>query len=288
MAKRTGYWKLFTIWGIPTFVHWSFPAGGLLFSIFGYVDPHQWIYYCFAFSLLILLHECGHLLAARFFGLRVFAIDVTGVGGLCRFERPRQVRHSVLVYSAGLLAQVVAFVVALSYWHTFEAPEGGFGRAILITFTLVNAILIVINLIPHRSLRGIDSDGYVLLRLYLHVFKGHRHPHPALVVTPPEAAPVFSSDTRVLEKPGFRPAGFIQGIEILNDRTTPMEFVVTALTDHLDISREEAIVKMLDIHNTGGILIALPTKKRAQDVASAINSAAAQAGHAFICRYVSA
>lgn len=89
MTKRTGYFKLATVRGIVLNVHWSFPTGGLLVSILGRSDPSAWIYYCLAYSVLVLIHEVGHVVAARMFGLKVFAVDITAMGGICRFERPR-------------------------------------------------------------------------------------------------------------------------------------------------------------------------------------------------------
>jgi ATP-dependent Clp protease adapter protein ClpS len=286
MTKHSGYFKLASFRGIALNVHWSFPGGGLLISIFGRSDPHVWVYYCLAYSILVLIHECGHVAAARLFGLKVFTVDITGMGGLCRFERPYQIKHSALIYSAGLLAQILAFVLTAIYLSIFRTPKGPAENAFIVTFTFVNFILFVINLIPQRGVRTIGTDGYLLWRLFLHVYKGHPHPHPPLVVTPPDRAPVFLPETRLVSKPEFFPHGFIYGIEILNDKTTPMEFVVDVLMRHLEINREEAVVKMLDIHNTGGMLIGFATAWRAHEVADAITSEAKAAGHPFVCRYV--
>jgi hypothetical protein len=46
----------------------------------------------------------------------------------------------------------------------------------------------------------------------------------------PEHRPpvVFSADTSLITIPRFVPAGFVHGIEILNDNSTPMEFVAVA------------------------------------------------------------
>jgi ATP-dependent Clp protease adapter protein ClpS len=99
---------------------------------------------------------------------------------------------------------------------------------------------------------------------------------------------VFSPETLLLEKPGFRPPDFVHGIEMSNDRTTPMEFVVSVLTKHLGVSRDEAIVKMVEIHNTGGMLIALPSEQRAKAVADAVSQESRSSGHSFVCRHAGA
>ena len=91
MGERRGYFKLMAIRGVSVLVHWSLPAGGVLVASFGRVDPKQWVYYCIAYTLLIAIHEFGHLLAAAGLRLKVFSLEITGVGGLCRLERPRSV-----------------------------------------------------------------------------------------------------------------------------------------------------------------------------------------------------
>lgn len=287
MNKKKGYFRITTIGGSPIFVHWSFPAGGILISVYGHLDPRQWVYYCIAYTLLILIHEGGHFVAARLFRLKVFALEITGLGGRCRIERPRNIRQGALFFSAGLITQFVTFLLVLSYVQLFGTPKGAFAGAIVITFTLVNLIIFVINLIPATGRGGRYSDGKMLWRLLLHVWKGQPHPLPPLVITPIDQTPVFPPDTRLITRPGFRPPGFIQGIEMLNDKSTPMEFVVDLLMRHLALSQAEAAVKTLDMHNTGGMLIPLPTAETAHRIADAIAAEAQAAGHSFVCRYAS-
>lgn len=287
MDRRPGYFKLAQVSGTELLVHWSLPVGGAIVAASVHADPGQWGgYFCLAYFLLVVIHEAGHLLTALTLRLKVFTVEISGAGGLCRFERPHRVLHSVLVYIAGLLAQAVVFLVTLAYVNVFGSPATPFGGAVVFTFTVVNVFLFAINLIPHRSARsGLATDGAVLWRLFLHVFRGHPHPQPPLVAMSADQSPIFPPETSLLNQPGFRPPGFVHGIEILNDRTTPMEFVVTTLMTHLGLTQQQAIVKMLDIHNTGGMLIALPSAQEAQRTAAAISAQAHASGHSFVCRY---
>jgi len=251
-----------------------------------HADPEQWVYFCLAYLLLVIIHEAGHVLAAGSLRLKVFAVEITGVGGLCRFERRYRVRHSVIVNTAGLLAQAVVFSITVVYEDVFGHPRNLFASAIVFTFTVVNVYMFAINLIPHRNERsGLATDGSVLWRLFLHVFQGHPHPHPPLVAASADQSPIFSPETRLLKRPGFRPPGFVHGIEILNDMWTPMEFVVRTLMTHLGLTEDQAIVNMLDIHNTGGVLIALPSAIEAQRIADAVSAEARASGHSYVCRY---
>jgi ATP-dependent Clp protease adapter protein ClpS len=286
MKPRGGYFKVGVIRGVPVFVRWSFPVGGVLVASMGHVDPRQWAYYCVAYTLLVLIHEGGHFMAAIVLRLRVFSVEISALGGLCRIQRPNHVWQSALVWSAGLIAQLATLILTFAYINVYGTPADGLGRAIVATFTFVNVILLVGNLIPLRSVRsGTPSDGTVLWRLFLHVFRGHPHPHPPIAALPPEQAPIFPPETRLLEKPGFTPPGFIHGVEILNDPTTPMEFVVSAFSSHFAFTRDQAILKMLDIHNNGGILIPVDDAQKARRIADSVSSDARASGHAFTCRY---
>lgn len=289
MNKRSGYFRLAKVGGSELLVHWSVPVGGVIAATFVRANSEQWVYFWLAYFLLVIIHETGHVLAAVALRLKVLTVEISGVDGRCRFERPHRVRHSVFVYTAGLLAQALTFSIALAYIDAFGFPVNPFAGSIVFTFTYVNAGLFAINLIPHRSARsGLATDGLVLWRLFLHVFRGHPHPHPPLDAKSAAESPIFPPETRLLERPGFRPPGFVHGIEILNDRTTPMEFVVTALMTHLGLTREQAIVKMLEIHNAGGMLLALSSAKEAQRIADAVSAEAHVCGHSFVCRYAGA
>jgi ATP-dependent Clp protease adapter protein ClpS len=100
-------------------------------------------------------------------------------------------------------------------------------------------------------------------------------------------SPVFPPDTCLLSLDGFVPDGFVTGIEILNDSTTPMEFVAGVLMKHFEYSREHAMTVMLEIHERGGLLIPLPSSERAALVATLIGSEAREHSHALVCRAVS-
>jgi hypothetical protein len=103
--KRSGYFRLAKVGGSELLVHWSLPVGGVITATFVHADPEQWVYFCLAYFLLVFIHEAGHVLAAVAQRLKVFTVEISGAGGLCRFERPHRVWQSVFVYTAGLLAQ---------------------------------------------------------------------------------------------------------------------------------------------------------------------------------------
>jgi ATP-dependent Clp protease adapter protein ClpS len=99
-------------------------------------------------------------------------------------------------------------------------------------------------------------------------------------------AVLLPPDTSLLTLPKFVPAGFQQGVEILNDNATPMEFVVQELGTHFGLSQQESVRIMLNIHTRGGALLSVPSMEAAEKAAAAITDAARKLKHPLVCRAV--
>lgn len=283
MTKRSGYIKVAKLWGAPVEVLWWLPVIGILLCFVG--DPHfrKYGYYCLALIFLVVVHELGHAAMTRLFGLQVIRIDISGLTGRCYIELPKQVRQSALIWSAGLMAQLAVLLLTWVYVMAFGHPKSVSGHAIVQIFINMNIIIFLVNLTPYRFQDGDASDGKVLWDLYRHVY--HGHPLPSVVVKALEESPIFPPEQRLLSLPQFRTRDFEHGVEILNDQTTMMQFVLDVLSRHLNLNGEVAIQKMLEIHNRGGVLIPLPTPDEARNAATAITADARAAGCSLICRY---
>ncbi|MEJ2156889.1 MAG: ATP-dependent Clp protease adaptor ClpS [Desulfobacteraceae bacterium] len=251
----------------------------LIYIIIKFAIPET-IYFCIAYTLLIILHELGHASAARILGLKVFSLEISGAGGLCITEPPPNFITAIAFSSAGILAQALLLLGTASYLIIFGNPTSIFGTCLVITFTIANGIVLVLNLIPHKR-HGDDfgTDGYLLWKLLANRVRGRHYSYP-------DTSATFSSKTRLTQLQGFMPPDFTTGIEILNDNNTTMEFVVSSLTTHLNMTQEDAISMMLDIHTNGGILISTPTYEKATRVATAITADAKANGFKLRCRSV--
>lgn len=102
-------------------------------------------------------------------------------------------------------------------------------------------------------------------------------PKPGVVLTPHDS---------LLSHPELLPPGFSHGVEILNDDTTPMQFVVNALRTHVGLSETDAISAMLEIHSKGRKLFPAGTLQLAQTMAAAISADARERGYPLVCRAV--
>jgi ATP-dependent Clp protease adapter protein ClpS len=125
----------------------------------------------------------------------------------------------------------------------------------------------------HQVRNGSHTNGNLMVRIL------DLDDRPASRVLPP--------DTALTSIPELAPPDLTQGIEIRNDDSTPMEFVVVVLGTHLGLSREASTRTMLAIHERGGALIPTPSLAEARRIATQITAQAATHSHPLICRPVS-
>lgn len=281
-TARKGSVNIMTIRGVPVYLHWSLLASMLPITVLSGFDLRLSLYLCLSLAALIVIHELGHIAAAASLRTKVYALHISFLAGRCVFEYPRSVREVLIVYSGGFIAQGILLALTVSCVVAFGRPQTAPTICLVVTFTVANIMLLVFNLVPFG--KGTETDGTMLWKLYLHVAKGYPHPFPDLRAP----SPVFTPDTRLVQFRSMVPAGFTSGIELLNDGTTPMEFVVSVLARYLSLEREHAIAMMLKVHGDGGMLIPIEGMETAQAIAAAIGADARAAGHPLICRAVDA
>ncbi|MEW6074492.1 MAG: site-2 protease family protein [Planctomycetota bacterium] len=156
-----GSLKIATLFGIPIRVHWSF----LLIALVMIPDPFLLV----ALFGLVLLHELGHSLVARHFGIRVLDITFWPLGGMARMSSiPEQPKVEGLVAVAGplvnfVLAGIGAGILVASWALLGERPRAL--RTIEetgIVFLFCNLALGTFNLLP-----AFPMDGGRILRAFL-------------------------------------------------------------------------------------------------------------------------
>jgi Zn-dependent protease len=116
----------------------------------------------------VLLHEFGHVFAARLFGIRTPDITLLPIGGMARLERmPRTPAHELVVALAGPAVNVViAAVIAWVMGYSWEASEETVMDLSPANFWFVlmwwNLIMVVFNMVP-----AFPMDGGRVLRAVL-------------------------------------------------------------------------------------------------------------------------
>lgn len=186
-----GSLQIAKLFGIPVRVHWTF---GVLFAFLMYSGKQQganWQDLAFYGGLIlsvffcVLLHEFGHVLAARWFGVSTRDVLILPIGGLARLERlPEKPLEEMLVALAGpavnLLIWCILAWLMQTHWGIFISIKEAFfaeptnnfedlndfllTREQQFTFLLLqaNAALMGFNLLP-----AFPMDGGRVLRASL-------------------------------------------------------------------------------------------------------------------------
>ena len=125
-----------------------------------------------ALFLCVLLHEFGHALAARRYGIKTPDITLWPIGGIARLERmPRKPSEELVVAICGPLVNVA---IAAIIWLGMAVPMAtvgaeGLGRPghFFESLMIVNIFMVLFNLIP-----AFPMDGGRILRALLVMFTG--------------------------------------------------------------------------------------------------------------------
>ena len=106
--------KLGSFAGIRVYLHWTFVLllGWILFSHIGkghdLVEAWNSVGFIIAIFGCVLLHEFGHALTAKHYGIHTRDITLLPIGGIARLERlPENPRHELWVTLAGPAVNVV-------------------------------------------------------------------------------------------------------------------------------------------------------------------------------------
>ncbi len=166
--------KIARIAGIDVMVHWTFAI--LLFWLAainliegkGIVEVSIGIFFVLAIFGCVILHEFGHALVAKRFGIKTPDITLLPIGGVARLERiPEDPRQEFLIAIAGPLVNVAIavllfIVLQLTGGFAILATWPVSGVSFWVSLLFVNVILVVFNLIP-----AFPMDGGRVLRAIL-------------------------------------------------------------------------------------------------------------------------
>lgn len=163
--------RIARISGIEVRIHATFLLLPLFYGISGWRDAGfsgamEEIVFIGALFLCVLLHEFGHALAARRYGIRTPDITLLPIGGVARMENiPEKPSMELVIALAGpavnvLIGSLLSLALVLS-GGILQGAEST-GRILLHNLLFVNCGLIVFNMIP-----AFPMDGGRVLRAVL-------------------------------------------------------------------------------------------------------------------------
>lgn len=169
-----------SISGIKIIVHWTFffLIAWIVFSELNQGGNTESVFFNIALVLAaflcVILHELGHALTAKRFGIETKKITLLPIGGMASLERiPKSPKQELLVTVAGPLVNVIIafflyFIVPvqefmnLNFTESFEVLMSFSVQNFLFYLFIVNVGLVVFNIIP-----AFPMDGGRILRALL-------------------------------------------------------------------------------------------------------------------------
>src|SRR5262249_52305836 len=140
-------WKLGRLAGIDLYLHPTFLL--LLLPVFGWVQSIESLVLVLSVFGCVVLHELGHALMARRYGIQTRDITPYPIGGVASLERmPRSAGPELLIALAG---PAVNLAIAAGLWLVTSfvpfAPESVLFEFAL-TLMVINVQLLVFNMLP--------------------------------------------------------------------------------------------------------------------------------------------
>jgi Zn-dependent protease len=165
-------WDIGKVSGIKLRVHWTFfllPIWIYFSSIFAgssFAAAATSVLFVFAIFGCVLLHELGHALAARQFGIGTRDITLLPIGGIAALDRiPRNPAQELWIAVAGPLVNVVIAAVLFGAMVLSLIPPESAVALFLGQLLFANIALVVFNMIP-----AFPMDGGRVLRSSLAMF----------------------------------------------------------------------------------------------------------------------
>lgn len=112
-----------------------------------------------SFLAVMLIHEFGHLIAARLRRHEPSHIEIYPIFGLAHFETPRSRLDHCIIAWGGVLAQAVVAVPLLIWINAFGYTRVDAVNAAMALLGPYSAFVAVFNLLPFRPLDGATAWG---------------------------------------------------------------------------------------------------------------------------------
>ena len=157
--------KLGRLWGIDVFLHVTFLlflawVGYATYAAMGVGAALSIVFLVVALFSCVLLHEYGHALTARRFGIGTADITLLPIGGVARLERmPSNPKQELLVAIAGpavnvVIAAVIGIILFLTNSPMPRNPANLLEGGILWNLLRMNLVMILFNMLPAFPMDG--------------------------------------------------------------------------------------------------------------------------------------
>jgi hypothetical protein len=159
--KLGKFTRVVTIRRVDVLVHWSVFAIVAIILLASLKRPLPIIVALACYLGVLLIHECGHMIAAQRLGCRVRCIKIYPIHGLCYFDTPWSRFDRCVIAWGGVLAQVIVALPVIVWLELFGFTHIGVINAILAIFGPFSLFIAALNLIPAGGLDGATAWGLI-------------------------------------------------------------------------------------------------------------------------------
>lgn len=159
VTKLNRVYELMEINGVKVFAHWSVLLIGAAVLVGAVSDPVMAFSVLGAYYGVILLHECGHMIAAQRKHCVVWSIELYPIWGMTRFSEPYSHFDRCVIAWGGIAAQVIVAVPLIVLTETFGYTRFQPLNAVLAIFGFFSLFVAVFNLVPVPPLDGAVAWG---------------------------------------------------------------------------------------------------------------------------------
>jgi membrane-associated protease RseP (regulator of RpoE activity) len=157
MVRRLKLGKLTHVgWirGVDVYVHWSVAAIAAIMLVGTIRRPLLTLVGLLSYLSILLIHECGHMIAAQRRKCRVWSIELYPIFGFCRFEEPWSRLDTCAIAWGGVVAQAVIGIPLVTWVVVFGYTRFEPINAVLALLGFYSLCVAAFNLIPAAPLDG--------------------------------------------------------------------------------------------------------------------------------------
>jgi Zn-dependent protease len=159
LLKLKTLFEVMEIKGVKVFAHWSVLLIGAVILAGAIEDPLLAFTVLAAYYGVILIHECGHMIAAQRKGCRVWSMELYPIWGITRFSQPYSHYDRCVIAWGGVVAQTIVGVPLLIWAETLGYTRFPAVNAIILILGFFSLSTAVFNLLPIPPLDGSIAWG---------------------------------------------------------------------------------------------------------------------------------
>jgi Zn-dependent protease len=140
--------------GVPVYAHWSVLLISALILLGAFDRPREVIVVLTCFFGVLLIHECGHLIAAHRKRCEVLSIKLYPIIGFTFFEEPRSRYDLSVIAWGGVVAQAVVAFPIIAWVTIFGFTRSNLVNIAFLILGFYSLFVAAFNLLPVEGLDG--------------------------------------------------------------------------------------------------------------------------------------